>query len=76
MGLLLMGVGGILALVTGIWLLILAFREHVLWGLAYLFVPFAALVFVIMHFDEAGKPFLGNVGACALFMVGLSLSTS
>ena len=44
-GILLMVVGGIVGCVGGIWLLVVAFQQHILWGLGSLFVPFVSLIF-------------------------------
>ena len=75
-GMILMGLGSIGVIVTGIWLLILAFQESILWGLGYIFVPFVSLIFVIMHWDKAAKPFLIGL-ACILPMVlGMFLAGS
>lgn len=60
-GSLLMGVGAIVAIVGGIWVLVVAFQESIVWGLLSLFIPFAVLVFVIMHWNKAAKPLLINV---------------
>ena len=46
----------------GIWMLVLSFRTSVLWGLAVLFLPFAVVVFAIVHWDECKKPFLWYMG--------------
>ncbi len=59
----LMGIGavlGLVALVTSIWLLVVAFRQSVLWGLASLFIPFASVVFAIKYWGAAKKPFLAS----------------
>lgn len=56
MGLILLGVG--VSLVFGIILLIQAFKESVVWGLVYLFVPFGAFVYIFKFWDDAKKPFL------------------
>jgi len=50
-------IGAILSFVSGLMLLIQAFRTNTLWGLAFIFVPFAGLVFVIAHWDETKKWF-------------------
>jgi hypothetical protein len=50
-GLLISGVGGL-------WLIFVAFRESVAWGLGILFVPFASIVFICRHWDVAKRPFL------------------
>lgn len=58
LGYLLVVVGGIICLIGSIMFLIVAFKESILWGIACLIIPFAALVFLFMHWDRAGKPFL------------------
>ena len=66
-------VGFIIALFYGIQLLILAFRTSILWGLGYLFIPFVALIFVIVHWDEAKTPFLRGLLAIPFYIVGILL---
>ena len=68
----------ILAVLVGtVMLLVEAFRESVLWGMAYLFVPFANLAFVICHWDRARKGFLVSiVGAVAAIGATFSLVQS
>jgi len=51
LGIVLLVIGIVLAIISGIWGLILAFSDSIVWGLLYLFVPFAALAFVITHFQ-------------------------
>ncbi len=66
-GLGIVGIGFLISFVGGIMFLIAAFRESVLWGLAVIFVPFASLAFLIIHWQEAKKAFL-------LQIVGVILS--
>lgn len=66
--------GFIIMLVGGIWLLIEAFKESVLWGLGCLFIPIVSLIFVILHWDKAGKPFLIQIVGLILFAIGGGLS--
>jgi FtsH-binding integral membrane protein len=51
-------VGFIIAAICALWIAILAFQESVWWGLGCLFVPFVGLIFAIMYWQEAKKPFL------------------
>ncbi len=53
----LFAIGGLVSLVGGIWLLVVAFQEHILWGLGSLLVPFVSLIFVIMYWNKSWKPF-------------------
>jgi hypothetical protein len=55
-------VAAIASTVFSIWLLAVAFRRHVLWGLASLFLPFAVIVFAIKYWEEARRPFLYSLG--------------
>ena len=73
-GLGLMGIGAIIAVIAGIWFLVVAFSESVLWGLGCLLIPFVSLIFLIMHWDKAGKPFLVNVLGFALILGGSFMS--
>lgn len=63
-------IGAIIALVFGVILLIKAFKESVLWGLAYLFIPFASLVFVVKYWDECKDPFLKLLICIPFYIVG------
>jgi hypothetical protein len=74
MGILLLVIGAILMFIGGIWLLIEQFKESVLWGLGSIFVPFVALVFVIMHWDVSKRPFLIQVAGIVLLVIGAALS--
>ena len=69
-GLILWLIGMVLVAVGGIWLLVVAFQERVLWGLGCLLVPLVALVFVIMHWKEAGKPFLIELAGLVPLVAG------
>jgi hypothetical protein len=57
----------LVAIVGGIWGLVVAFQESVAWGLLSMFVPCAHYVFVIKFWDRAKKPFFVQVGALLLF---------
>lgn len=69
-------VGALIALVFGIQLLIVAFQTSLLWGLGYLFVPFVGLIFVIVNWDVAKKPFLRGLLGIPVYLLGLVLLTS
>lgn len=64
-------VGGFVALIAGLWFLVCAFRQHVLWGLAVLFLPFAALIFLIVHWAEARGAFFAQLFGTILCVIGL-----
>ena len=49
---------GLLALVIGgVWALVQAFRESILWGLGCILFSPVALVFLVLHWAEAKRPF-------------------
>lgn len=55
-------------LVGGLMMLAAAFRVGILWGVAYLLVPLAALVFLFKHWTEAKKGFLINMAGLGVFL--------
>ena len=59
---------------AGIWLVIRAFGVGVGWGLACLFLPFASLVFICVHWDQAAKPFLFSLAGGAASGIGFLLA--
>lgn len=66
--------GMVLALASGIWFLVIAFKENVWWGFGCMLVPFAALVFVILYFRKAWLPFAVNL--LASFIIASSVMSS
>ena len=63
-------VGLLISLVAGIWLLIVGFKEHVLWGLAMLCGGGCGqFAFLIVHFGKAWKPMLIQLTGVALMVV-------
>ena len=74
MGTLLVILGGIAMFVGGIWLLVEAFKESILWGLGSIFIPFVSLVFVIMHWDVSKTPFLIQIGGLVLLIAGVVIT--
>lgn len=75
-GTLLMVIGGIIALVGGIMFLIVAFKESILWGIGCFIIPFVGLIFLVMHWGKASKPFFIYLGGFILAMIGGGLSGS
>lgn len=53
----LMNIGIIMMVVGGIWTLIVAFKESIVWGLACFFIPPVTFVFLFLHWPEAKRPF-------------------
>ncbi len=71
-------VGSLGSLAAFVWLLVIAFRESTLWGLACLFIPFVALIFVMKFWDQAKLPFFGCLAGSALGVlaaVGYSMTS-
>jgi hypothetical protein len=48
--------GALLLLVAWLWLLVVAFRQHILWGLGCLFVTPLLIVFAPLHWPRARRP--------------------
>ncbi len=63
--------GFLFAIVGGIWGLVQAFQEDVVWGLLYWFIPFAALVFYIKKWSnkKIRKTFLIQLAAWPMFLL-------
>ncbi len=74
MGIILTLLGLVAALAGGIWIIVLTFRTSILWGLASLLIPVVALIFSIMHWEDAKRPFLIYVAGIVLMIVGAVLS--
>ena len=71
-GMIIWGIGGIVALIGFIWFLVVAFRQTFWWGIGSLFIPIVALVFLIMHWGDAKKPFfVWLIGAVIMIIVGV-----
>jgi hypothetical protein len=66
-------IGSVLGFIAGIWLLVVAFRQSILWGLACLLIPFVSLLFVIVHWSEARSPFLLSLLALVPIILGVVL---
>lgn len=76
LGTILLFIGLIPMLVGSIWLLVTAFQESILWGLGTLLVPFVGIIFVIMHWDAAKKPFLIWAAGFVPYVIGMILAAS
>jgi hypothetical protein len=68
---------GIVGLVVGgLWLVVIAFQESFLWGLACLVIPFANLYFVITRWHKTKTPFLIWLAGFILMVIGSALVSS
>ncbi len=74
MGALLVLVGGLICFIGGIWFLIMAFSENILWGLACLFLPIVSFIFLILHWDKAGPPFFVQIVGWVFVIAGVIIS--
>jgi ribosomal protein S27E len=66
-------VGGGLALVGGIGILMAAFEEDTICGVMYLVVPFYGLYYIVTRIAEVWKLVLMNIGGAVLLVVGMML---
>jgi hypothetical protein len=64
---------GIVAAASGLHLLILAFKEDVLTGVLYFFVPFYSLYYVITRWDRCRRSFLIAVAAGLFAQLGVGM---
>jgi hypothetical protein len=76
MGMFLVIVGFLVNAVCGVVVLVQAFKTSVGWGLAVMFLPFAGLFFVLNHWEQTKKPFLGGLGGTAVMVLGIFMSAS
>jgi glutaredoxin len=67
----LLGIGVLASLIGWVLLLVAAFRQHVGWGVASLFVPAASLVFTVLHWAEARRGFLIQLMGLLVLSVGV-----
>jgi len=65
-GMLLFGLGT--AIVGGFWLLITMFRSGLLWGILGFLFPVVSLLFLLVHWGDARRPFLTNL--CGALIAG------
>lgn len=70
----LLGIGFVVIIVCGIYLLFIAFQKNPLWVLANLFIPFASLVFIIKYWEDTKSAFCGHLCGLALCVAGLVMT--
>jgi hypothetical protein len=73
LGMILLVIGSLISAVGGIWFIMEAFQESILWGLGCIFVPFIPLIFLIMHWSKCAKPTLVMLVGSALAIIGVVL---
>lgn len=67
-------VGSLISLFYGIVLLIKAFQTSILWGIGCLILPIIGLIFIVVHWDVAKRPFLKSLIAIPIIVVGIILA--
>ena len=64
--------GGLLLLLVGFVLfLVAAFRESILWGLGIIFLPLVWLVFLVLEWPAAKRPFFLQLYGAILVLIGV-----
>jgi hypothetical protein len=71
LGALSMWAGLLVMLAGGIFFIIAAFRQSILWGLGVLFVPLVPLIFLIVEWQSAKRPFFWQLWGLALVALGV-----
>lgn len=69
-GLFCVGVGALVSIIGSLLFLVTAFNVNLLWGLGCFFVPGVSLVFLIMNWDVAKRPFILSLIGAALMFAG------
>jgi hypothetical protein len=75
MDVVLLALGGILALVGWVWILISAFAESILWGVGVFLLSPLALVFGILHWEDLKVPTIMYAVGLPLYILGRVLSS-
>lgn len=70
MDIVLQSIGGVMALVGLVWLLVLAFSEHIGWGIGSLLCGVVALIFAITRWPETKTPALLYIGGLVISTIG------
>jgi len=60
-------IGVLLAIIGNLWIVVLAFRTGLLWGLCCLFVPPVGLVYCALNFRETWKPLIVAIVGLVMF---------
>jgi hypothetical protein len=66
-------IGWLIVLVAGIMLLIVAFKEHILWGLGCLFIPIVSIIFIIINWDKSKNAFFTWIVGVLVILLGAML---
>jgi hypothetical protein len=72
LGMIIWIIGAIISVIGGIWFLVVAFRQTIWWGLGCLFIPFVSIIFLIIHWGDAAKPFFVSLlGVVIMVLVAI-----
>ena len=66
-------IGGVLYLLTHIWLLIRIFEQSIGWGIASLCLPFAILAAAGKFWDKTRRSFVGQLISVGMIFVGIGI---
>ncbi|WLP93570.1 hypothetical protein [Psychrobacter sp. M13] len=72
-GMIFLFIGMIIAFIYSVKLIIIAFSESVLWGLLYLFLPFANLYFIITRWAQCKDPVIKALLCIPFIIIGVLL---
>jgi hypothetical protein len=70
LGLVIAGVGLLIAVIGRIWFLAVAFQDDVIQGILCWWVPFYDLFYLIMNFDEEKLPFFTSIAGVVVMIIG------
>jgi hypothetical protein len=73
MSTILLFLGVVLTLIGGIWIIIEAFKESIVWGICSLIIPLVALIFALMHLDRTKRALIIYVVGLVLAFLGVSM---
>ncbi|MBI2081816.1 MAG: DUF4124 domain-containing protein [candidate division NC10 bacterium] len=65
----------ILSLIGNIWLIVVGFKQSVLWGLLMLFFSPSQGLFIFKYWQEAKRPFLVEVAGAAVAVIALLMGS-
>jgi hypothetical protein len=63
-------IGLVIGSIGALWLIFVAFKQSPLWGPGVLFIPGAFLIFGIIYWQDASKPFVIMLIGAALAIAG------
>jgi hypothetical protein len=65
---------GLMAMLIGsVWSYVAAFQVSLLWGFGVLLLPILWFVFLVLHWREAGRPFIVTMGGVAMFVLAVAI---